>query len=79
MVEGFAKQYYAVRVFAAPAALVNYVALGFVIGVQDTRAALALLLLLNITNILLDVLFVIGFGWGVEGVGKATACSNVPG
>ncbi|TFH40894.1 MAG: MATE family efflux transporter, partial [Lysobacterales bacterium] len=76
MVEGFAKKYYAVRVFAAPAALVNYVALGFIIGVQDTRAALALLLLLNITNVLLDVLFVIGFGWGVEGVAAASVISE---
>ncbi|MEE9265868.1 MAG: MATE family efflux transporter [Gammaproteobacteria bacterium] len=76
MVEGFAKQYYAVRVFAAPAALVNYVVLGFVIGIQNTRAALALMLLLNITNVLLDVLFVMGFGWGVEGVAAASLISE---
>ncbi len=76
MVEGFAKQYYAVRVFAAPAALVNYVVLGFVIGIQNTRAALALMLLLNITNVLLDLLFVMGFGWGVEGVAAASLISE---
>ena len=76
MVEGFAKQYYAVRVFAAPATLVNYVILGFAIGVQNTRAALALMLLLNITNVLLDLLFVMGFGWGVEGVAAASVISE---
>ena len=76
MVEGFAKQYYRVRVFAAPATLVNYVILGFAIGVQNTRAALALMLLLNITNVLLDLLFVIGFGWGVEGVAAASVISE---
>jgi MATE family multidrug resistance protein len=75
-VEGFAKQYYAVRVFGAPAALVNYVVLGFAIGVQNTRVALALMLLLNITNVVLDVLFVIGFGWGVEGVAAASLISE---
>lgn len=76
IVEGFAKQYYRVRVFAAPATLVNYVILGFAIGVQNTRAALALMLLLNITNVLLDLLFVIGFGWGVEGVAAASVISE---
>lgn len=75
-VEAFSRQYYAVRVFAAPAALINYVTLGFVIGVQNTRAALALLLLLNVTNVLLDVLFVMGFGWGVEGVATASVISE---
>jgi len=76
MVESFAKQYYDVRVFGAPAALVNYVTLGFVIGIQNTRAALALMLLLNVMNVVLDLLFVIGFGWGVEGVAAASLISE---
>jgi MATE family multidrug resistance protein len=75
-VETFAKQYYDVRVFGAPAALVNFVILGFVIGIQNTRAALALLLLLNVTNVLLDLIFVLGFGWGVEGVAAASLISE---
>jgi MATE family multidrug resistance protein len=75
-VEAFARQYYAVRVFGAPAALVNFVILGFVIGIQNTRAALALMLLLNVMNVLLDLLFVIGFGWGVEGVAAASLISE---
>jgi MATE family multidrug resistance protein len=75
-VEAFAKQYYNIRVFGAPAALINYVVLGFVIGVQNTRAALALMLLLNVTNVLLDLLFVIGFGWGIEGVAAASLISE---
>ena len=76
MVESFAKQYYDVRVFGAPAALVNYVTLGFVIGIQNTRAALTLMLLLNVMNVVLDLLFVIGFGWGVEGVAAASLISE---
>jgi MATE family multidrug resistance protein len=75
-VEAFAGQYYRVRVFGAPAALVNYVILGFVIGIQNTRAALALMLLLNVMNVLLDLLFVLGFGWGVEGVAAASLISE---
>lgn len=75
-VEAFARQYYEIRVFGAPAALINYVVLGFVIGVQNTRAALALMLLLNVTNVVLDLLFVMGFGWGVEGVAVASLISE---
>ena len=75
-VEGLARQYYAIRVFAAPAALINYVILGFAIGVQNTRAALTLMLLLNVTNVLLDLLFVMGFDWGVEGVAAASLISE---
>ena len=75
-VEGFARQYYDIRVFGAPAALVNYVLLGFVIGIQDTRAALLLMVALNVTNVVLDLLFVMGFGWGVEGVAAASLISE---
>lgn len=71
-VEGFARDYYDVRVFGAPATLINYALLGFLIGIQSTRAALALMLLLNLTNVLLDVVFVMGFGWGVKGVAAAS-------
>jgi MATE family multidrug resistance protein len=71
-VEGIATQYYAIRVFSAPAALINYAILGFVIGLQNTRAALALQLVLNGTNVFLDILFVMVFGWGVQGVAAAT-------
>jgi MATE family multidrug resistance protein len=75
-VEGYAKDYYDVRVFGAPATLINYALLGFVIGVQNTRAALALMLVLNLTNVFLDVVFVMGFGWGVEGVAAASLISE---
>ncbi len=75
-VEGYARDYYDVRVFGAPATLVNYAILGFVIGIQNTRAALLLMLILNLTNVFLDVVFVMGFGWGVEGVAAASVISE---
>jgi MATE family multidrug resistance protein len=76
VVEGYARDYYDVRVFGAPATLVNYAILGFVIGIQNTRAALLLMLALNLTNVFLDVVFVMGFGWGVEGVAAASVISE---
>ncbi len=64
--------YFSIRIWSAPAALVQYAALGFLIGVQRTPAVLGLQLLLNGTNIVLDLLFVMGLGWGVAGVATAS-------
>lgn len=75
-VEGFAHSYFFVRIWGAPATLMNFALLGWFIGVQNTRAALWHQLCLNGVNIVLDILFVIGFGWGVEGVAAATALAD---
>lgn len=64
--------YFSIRIWSAPAALVQYAALGFLIGVQRTPAVLGLQLLLNGTNVVLDLLFVLGLGWGVAGVATAS-------
>jgi MATE family, multidrug efflux pump len=71
-VEAHTAVYFDIRIWSAPAALVNYVVLGWLLGVQRARSALVLQLLLNGTNILLDFIFVLGFGWGVAGVAWAT-------
>jgi MATE family multidrug resistance protein len=76
-VEGHTAVYFDIRVWSAPAALVNYVVLGWLLGVQRARAALVLQILLNGTNILLDLVFVIGFGWGVAGVAWATLIAEM--
>ena len=76
-VEGFAADYYAIRIWSAPAAFINYALLGWLLGTRRAGAALALQVGLNGLNILLDVLFVIGFGWGIEGVAWATLLSEV--
>ena len=74
--ERLSQQYYSVRVWSAPAVLANYAILGTLIGLQNTRAALILQLLLNSCNILLDLLFVFGFDWQVQGVALASVISE---
>ena len=71
-VEGLARSYYAIRIWSAPFALANYVVLGWLLGRQRAGLILVLQLALNGTNIALDLLFVVGFGWGIEGVALAT-------
>ncbi len=71
-VEGLAADYAHIRIWSAPAVLCVYVFTGVFIGMHNTRAAFMLQLVLNISNVLLDLLFVLGFGWGVEGVALAS-------
>lgn len=71
-VEGLARGYYDIRIWAAPATLANYALLGWFIGRGQSRHGLVLQLLLNLSNMLLDVLFVLGLGWDVRGVATGT-------
>lgn len=67
-VEALAAAYVDIRIWAAPATLANYAFLGWFIGLGRTDIALVLQLVLNLVNMALDVLFVIGLGWEVRGV-----------
>uniref|UniRef100_UPI0025C6E18B MATE family efflux transporter n=1 Tax=Marivivens sp. TaxID=1978374 RepID=UPI0025C6E18B len=71
-VEALAHDYMSVRVWSAPAAIALYAVNGWLIAAERTRAVLLLQIVMNGTNILLDVLFVLGLGWGVAGVAGAT-------
>ena len=69
--------YFQVRIWGAPAALANFALLGWFFGIQRTGAALATQVFMNGLNIVLDIWFVLGLGWGVEGVAWATVISEV--
>lgn len=75
-VEVLAEEYFFTRIWGAPATLMNFALLGWFIGVQNTKAALWHQLTLNGVNIVLDIVFVLGFGWGVAGVAAATAIAD---
>jgi multidrug resistance protein, MATE family len=71
-VDKAARTYFVIRIWSAPAALANYALVGWFIGLGRAGMAFRLQLLLNLTNIGLDTLFVLGFGWGVAGVAAGT-------
>ena len=71
-VETLARDYVEIRIWSAPAVLAVYAFTGIFIGLHDTRSAFMLQLVLNISNVLLDLLFVLGFDWGVQGVALAS-------
>ena len=72
-VHGNATLYCQARIWSAPAALGNYVVLGYLLGRQRARLGLLLQIVINTVNMGFAVLFVFGFGWGVAGIGAATA------
>ncbi|WP_226925693.1 MULTISPECIES: MATE family efflux transporter [unclassified Meridianimarinicoccus] len=71
-VEDMARGYIGIRVWSAPAAIALYGVTGWLIAQERTRAVLLLQLWMNGLNMGLDVLFVLSFGWGVNGVAVAT-------
>ena len=71
--------YAGIRVLSSPAVLFNFVALGFLIGVQQSRKALYILLFSQGINILLDIYLAIFLGWGMQGVAWATVISDLCG
>jgi MATE family multidrug resistance protein len=75
-VEHLARGYFDVRIWAAPATLANYALLGWFIGLGRTDVGLVLQLILNLTNVVLDVVFVLGLGWDVRGVAFGTTLAE---
>lgn len=71
-VETLAQDYMGIRVYSAPAAIAIYGITGWLIALERTRTVLMVQLWMNGFNIVLDLIFVMGFGWGVQGVAFAT-------
>ncbi len=76
-VERHTHDYFVIRIWSAPFTLANFALLGWFIGRHKARTALALQLLLNGTNLVLDITFVVGLGWGVKGIAAGTAIAEI--
>lgn len=71
-VQAATRAYWQIRVFSAPLAFLNYVILGWLIGLGRAGFGLGLQIVLNGINIALSIALVHGLGWGVAGVGTAS-------
>lgn len=71
-IESLASSYATIRIWSAPATLSIYVLTGVFIGLHNMRYVFVLQLAMNIVNVLLDLLLVLVFDMGVEGVALAT-------
>jgi MATE family multidrug resistance protein len=71
-VESLARSYMSIRIWSAPAMIALYGVMGWLIAQERTRALFGVQFVMNAVNVILDLIFVLGFGWGVEGVAIAT-------
>lgn len=74
-----AQSYYEIRIWSAPATLLNYAILGWLIGLEASRSALLIVLLINISNIVCDLLLVNVFGMKADGVALASVMAEYVG
>ena len=69
--------YFNWRIWSAPFALTNYCFLGWFIGQSRAGLAFVVQLFLNLTNMALSVLFVLGLGMTSDGVGLAALLAEI--
>ena len=75
-VESLASDYISIRILSAPAAISIFGMTGWLIAMERTRSVLVLQITMNGVNVILDLLFVIGLGFGVKGVASATCIAE---
>ena len=78
-VAGFADQYFSIRIWSAPATLANFALIGWFLGLQNARVPLVIVLAINITNIVLDLVLVNAVGMKVDGVAIASVIAEFTG
>jgi len=75
-IESAAATYIGARLWGLPATLASIALMGWFVGISRSGLALKMQIVLNLVNIILSPLFVISFGWGLWGVGIASAIAE---
>lgn len=78
-VSELARQYLQIRIWAAPASLLNYCLVGWFIGTQKSRQAMLLLILINLINAGLDYLFIVQWQQHIVGAARAAVLAEYGG
>ena len=78
-VEEYARQYYFIRIWAAPATLSLFVFKGFFIGMQNAISPMAADITVNVANLGLSLLFAVKMGLGFKGIAWAVLTAQYTG
>ncbi|MDX9933014.1 MAG: MATE family efflux transporter [Bacteroidales bacterium] len=70
------KEYYDIRIWVVPASLINFVILGWLLGVQDSAAAMMMIIFENVVNVALNLYFVIHLDMKADGVALGTTIAG---
>ena len=72
----YALVYFRIAAVGLPAALIALAGQGYLRGVSNLRRPLVIVVASNVANIVLEVLFVYGFHWGIAGSAAGTAIAQ---
>ncbi len=78
-VEIFARDYYNIRIYAAPATIALYAFYGWFMGMQNARYVLLVSLAANLTNAIANVGLVYGLGYASSGIAIGTLIAQFTG
>lgn len=76
-VQHYADIYFSILIWGAPFVLINYVLVGWLMGISKIKAVLFLQVFINLLNILMAVIFVWWFHWDIKGVALATLVAQI--
>ena len=76
-VKDAAARYMRISAIGLPCALIALAAQGYLRGVADLRTPLVVLIWSNVLNVVLELLFVYGFGWGLDGSAAGTVLAQI--
>jgi putative MATE family efflux protein len=68
--------YFRIAALGLPAALIALAGQGYLRGVANLRRPLEIVVVANIVNLILEIVFVYGFGWGMAGSAAGTAIAQ---
>jgi putative MATE family efflux protein len=71
-----AERYVRISALGVPFALIALAGQGYLRGVGDLRTPLVILVAANAANVVLELLFVYGFGWGLDGSAAGTVIAQ---
>jgi putative MATE family efflux protein len=69
--------YLRIAAIGFPAAFIALGGQGYLRGIADLRTPLIIVILANVANVILEVLFVYGFDWGIAGSAAGTAIAQL--
>ncbi len=75
-VAALAERYVRISALGVPFALIALAGQGYLRGVSDLRRPLVVVVVANAVNVVLDLVFVYGFGWGLDGSALGTAIAQ---
>jgi len=76
-VAGMAARYLRIASLGVPMALIALAGQGWLRGMSDLRTPLLIVVVANVVNIVLEVLFVYGFDWGLDGSAWGTVLAQL--